>query len=56
MTEDKILCCFQIAFIIMDACFKVKLSYSGKGPWALGYDWVSHADIVGEEDLRQTYS
>ena len=47
--EIKLLKMSKIFFPV--ACSKVKLSYSDKGPWPIGCDWINHADIVGEEDL-----
>ena len=38
----------------MNACSKVKLSYSDNGPWPIGCD-LNQPDIVGEEDLHQAY-
>ena len=56
MTEGKISCCFQIAFIIMNACFKVKFSYSGKGPWPLGCDWIKQILLEKKTCIRPIVS
>ena len=38
----------------MNACSKVKLSYSDEGPWPILA--LNQPDNVGEEDLHQAYS